>query len=122
MKIRIALLLILLLAGLHSTLAELFIGPSSPAHRLVLGADEAAILTGTFVIHDSRPTVRLIVGGETNSTVVYPQQNLSTALAGPMEIEVDGVAISFRRLTNSGIKTFMPKDGGTLHFEVPVGK
>ncbi len=131
--IRLIVLLILLAQG--SVQAELFVGPTTPAHRFVLAAGQVAMISGIHpkFLYNSEggklgpeaPELGASIVTSTETNVVYFGEcnQGTTALAGPLELVVSNtVAISYRVITNTSIQTPVIKSGTTHRIEIPAGK
>jgi hypothetical protein len=97
-----------LLIALFSTLAqgETFVGPTTPANRLLVATNSAIILTSLF--GDFTNSTQVVVGGYQFSQDYFaPLENGGAyALAGPAElIFSNAVVVSYYQLTNSAIRT-----------------
>ena len=99
---------IVLVSSLSARLgAETFVGPTTPANRLLVASNSAIIITTTLGDFTNRTQVLLDGGAPLAQSYLAPLQNGTVyALAGPAELSFsNAVLFTFFRLTNSAIHT-----------------
>src|SRR5689334_4150650 len=113
--------------------SDIFIGPTTPSNRLIIGAGQVAVISEIYAqkMYDNflTPTNtvplsgNLISNGVTTTIYIGELKNGTTALVGPVELTLSSSGvIRFQILSNTPINCLIVKPGTTNVIDVPAGK
>jgi len=111
---------LLLLVCCSLARAELFLGPTTPQNRLIVGTNEVIAVTGE-VYNEYQPRVFSTFISPIGEYLVLPSFRY---IAGPAEVIFTNhtAVVNFVRFTNSDIKTDVVSPSRSLEIDVPPGK